>query len=126
MKFTPMMCFQYACSELPPKLRNLQICLYYRARLLTFSDHPTFSLIWTVGAISTQTTLIIRHLISKPILSLQIFVGQMVSPKKFFVNHLANPLLPPWIVKSDAIDLHFLSILINNDNTNINQQLLFE
>ena len=40
MKSTPIICLQHTCNELPPHLRHVQICLNYRAHLLTFNSHP--------------------------------------------------------------------------------------
>ena len=45
LKSTPVCSLQHACNEMPPNVRYLQLCLFYGAHLLTFSEHPTLSVI---------------------------------------------------------------------------------
>ena len=41
LRSTPIDCLQHHCNEMPLKIRFYQLCLYYRAHLSTFTDHPT-------------------------------------------------------------------------------------
>ena len=45
LKSTPVYSLLHACNEMPPNIRYLQLCLFYRTHLLTFSEHPTLSVI---------------------------------------------------------------------------------
>ena len=41
LRSTPIDCLQHYCNEMPLKIEFQQLCLYYRAHLSTFTDHPT-------------------------------------------------------------------------------------
>ena len=45
LRSTPLNCLQHYCNEMPLKIKFEQLCLYHRAHLSTFADHPTFSAI---------------------------------------------------------------------------------
>ena len=45
LRSTPIDCLQHYCNEMPLKIWFYQLCLYYRARLFTFTDHPTSAVI---------------------------------------------------------------------------------
>ena len=49
LRSIPIDCLQHYCNEMPLKIKFQQLCLYYRAHLSTFTDHPLQLLHSTVG-----------------------------------------------------------------------------
>ena len=41
MRSTAAICLQHVCNEMPIKFRHQQLCLFYKAHLMTFGQHPT-------------------------------------------------------------------------------------
>ena len=118
MKSTPIICLQHTCNELPPHLRHVQICLNYRAHLLTFNSYPNYIVIsdtWYDESFNLQTNKFFAD-----------FFEQNSLPNNVFTNYLTNPSLPPWTLEPMSTDFYFLSVIFDKANTAANKQIYLE
>ena len=119
LKSTPVCSLQHACNKMPPNVRYLQLCLFYRAHLLPISKHPALSVIqdswfdWFPGWLLTN----------------HFFSGNLN------VHKLYEPYNPLWSMPSCQIDLSLCDLANENPevakqnflhvDTNNNDYLLF-
>ena len=105
---TPVCSLQHACNEMPPNIRFLQLCLFYRAHLLTFSEHPTLSVIqdsWFDWFPDSQ------NYCSFNLLTNNFFAGNLN------VHKLYEPCNPLWSMPSCQIDLSLCDLANKNPET---------
>ena len=108
LKSTPVCSLQHACIEMPPNIRYLQLCLFYRAYLLTFSEHPTLSVIqdsWFDWFPDCQ------NYCSFNLLTNNFFAGDL------HVHKLYEPCNPLWSMPSCQIDLSLCDLANENPET---------
>ena len=126
MKSTPIISLQHTCNELPPHLRHVQICLNYRAHLLTFNSHPNsivisdtwydwFPNINNYESFNLQTNKFFAD-----------FLEQNGLSNNVFTNYLTNLSLPPWTFEPMSTDFYFLSFIFDKANTAANKQIFLE
>ena len=126
MKSTPIICLQHTYNELLAYLRHVQICLNYRAHLLTFNSHPNSIVIsdtwydWFPNINNYESFNLQTNKFSAD------FLEQNSLPNNVFTNYLTNLSLPPWTFEPMLTDFYFLSVIFDKANTAANKQIFLE
>ena len=126
MKSTPIVCLQHSCNELPPQLRYEQLCLNYKAHLLTFKSHPAHTVIsdswynWYPNNLNYKSFHMFTDHFFTDFLDTNSFPSSIIS------NILLTPILPYWTLAPFHLDLFLLNHACLNSNAVSVQQLFLE
>jgi len=97
---TPVICPLHACNQMPLNIRHKFLCLKFKARLLSFSDHPALSF--------TEDCWQERFPDFPGFCSFNMFTKTEVDPSVFAAAPVHIPNIPPWSIRKPVIDLTLL------------------
>jgi len=100
---TPVICLHHACNEMPLNINHKFLCLKFKARLLSFSDHPVLSL--------TEDCWQERFPDSPGFCSFNTLTKTEVDPSVFAAAPVRIPNIPPWSMQKPVIDLTLLQFV---------------
>ena len=111
LRSTPINCLQHYCNEMPLKIKFQQLCLYYRAYISTFSDHPSLSTIRD----SWQE----RYPEQANFCSFNMRTKNFFEHSNLSLNKLTLPNLPIWLFKKPIINYDVFYNCRKHDHPNL-------
>ena len=112
LRSTPIDCLQHYCNEMPLKIKFQQLCLYYRAHLSTFTDHPTAAI--TIDSWQERWPDDHTNFCSFNMQTRTFFENTNITAHKHFVSDV-----PPWFINKPIVNYDFLLHCGKNDNPSI-------
>jgi len=100
---TPVICLYHACNEMPLNIKHKFLCLKFKARLLSFSDHPALSL--------AENCCQERFPDSPGFCSFNMLTKTEVDPSVFAAAPVRIPNIPNWSIQKPVIDLTLLQFV---------------
>ena len=119
LRSTPIDCLQHYCNEMPLKIRFYQLCLYYRAHLSTFTDHPTSPVIlhsWQERWPENRSNFNSFNMQTK-----NFFKSSEIITDKHFV-----PDTPPWLINKPIVNYDILFNYRKNDISSLINAVFLE